>query len=133
MFNIAIIEGRLTSDIELQTSKNDKTYCKFSVAVDEGFGEEKRTNFISCVAWNKTAEFVSKYFSKGKLIGVEGTILTGSYEKDGKKIYTTDIVVKNVHFVGNKNDNQAQEPTVKAESTNGFMTLPDDGDDLPFN
>lgn len=134
MFNVAIIEGRVTNDIELQTSKNGKTYCKFNVAVDDGYGENKKTNFISCVAWEKTAEFISKYFSKGKMIGVEGIILTGSYEKDGHKVYTTDIIVKNTHFVGSKNDNVAAEPTVPKESANGFMEVPaGDIDDLPFN
>jgi len=108
MLNVVVLMGRLTADPELRTSSSGISYCRFTVAVDRSFakpGEEKKTDFINCVAWRQTAEFVSRYFTKGQMIAVEGSIQTGSYtNKDGAKVYTTDIQVDNVSFTGSKRE-----------------------------
>ena len=106
MMNRAVIIGRLTSDPELK--QNDKyTQCKFTVAVNR---LKEGTDYISCIAWNKTAELITKYLHKGNQIALEGRIQTGSYEvHDGTKRYTTDVIVENITFVGNN------EPVAKGK------------------
>lgn len=124
--NKVILIGRVSSDIESRQTQSGTATATFSVAVDRnnGAGKEKTADFIRCVAWGKTAEHLAKYFSKGKPIAIEGNIKTGSYEKDGKKVYTTDVWVDKVEFVGNKGDggNQAQPqqavPTASADVPN---------------
>lgn len=106
---------------------------QFSIAVNRAYikqGEERQADFITIIAWNKTAEFCSKYFKKGQQVGVTGRIETGSYDdKDGKRVYTTKIVAEHVYFAdSNKNENSNNNPF--AESTNTFNTVSDD--DLPF-
>lgn len=100
MNNVSII-GRLTRDPEAKNS-GETAVARFTVAVDRRFTKEGQpdADFISCVAFGKTGEFVEKYFSKGKKIALVGRIQTGSYtNKDGQKVYTTDVVVENVEFV----------------------------------
>ena len=88
MINKAIIMGRLTRDPELRHTGSGTPVCSFTVAVDNGYGENRQADFINCVAWNKTAEFVSKYFTKGRMIIVIGRIATRTWEgQDGKKNY----------------------------------------------
>ena len=97
--------GRLSADPDLRKTPSDTSVLKFTIAVTrEQFkkDEEKKTDFITCVAWGKNAEFIAKYFSKGSAIYVDGSIQTGSYEKDGVKHYTTDIVVRKAQFGENK-------------------------------
>lgn len=92
--NIAIITGRTTKDFEAYTSKNGMSIAKNNIAVDSGFGENKRTDFIPITAFGKTADFCTQYVSKGDLIEVRGHIVTGSYKKqDGTVVYTTDVNV----------------------------------------
>lgn len=115
MMNIVALMGRLTADPELKTTNSGLSYCRFTVAVDRNFsksGTDKQTDFINCVAWRQTAEFVSRYFSKGSLIALNGSIQTGSYtDNSGNKRYTTDIVVDNVHFTGERRDGSAPRPS----------------------
>ncbi len=86
MINKVILMGRLTKDPELRRTGNQTPVCTFSIAVDNGYGENKHTDFINCVTWNRTAEFVSKYFTKGKMIIVIGRISARSWEgQDGKR------------------------------------------------
>lgn len=109
-FNKSIIIGRLTKAVELKTTGNGVSVASFTVAVDRGYGENKKTDFIPCVAWRQTAEFISKFFTKGSQIGVEGSIQVRDYtDKDGKKRYVTEIVASNVFFVGSKETNSATE------------------------
>lgn len=129
--NKVILIGRLTSDPETRTSQTGVTSVTFTVAVDRfaSKDKEKEADFIRCVAWNKTGEFVGKYFTKGKPIALEGNIKTGSYEKDGVKHFTTDVWVDKAEFAGsnpNGNNTQAapQQTTAPAEE----ITT----DDLPF-
>ena len=107
MLNKVILMGRLTRDPELRTTPQGVSVCTFSIAVDRGYvrqGEERQADFINVVAWRSTAEFVSKYFIKGQMIAVVGRIQTRNYDdKDGKKVYVTEVVADNVEFIGSRN------------------------------
>ena len=97
--------GRLTRDPELRYSSNNNANCRFTLAVNRTFQSqngEQGTDFISIVVFNKQAENVKKYVAKGSLVAVTGRIQTGSYEKDGRTIYTTDVVADNVQFLETK-------------------------------
>ena len=146
MLNCAVIMGRLTADPELRQTPNGVSVTTFTVAVDRGFvrqGEEKKTDFISVVAWRQNAEFVSKYFSKGSMIAVQGSIQTRSYDdKNGSKRYVVEIVADNVSFCGSKSETgtngvarTTDAPTTAPSFSNGgindFAAMADD-DDLPF-
>lgn len=123
--------GRLTKDPDMR--KGETTVARFTVACDRRYKKEGQdsADFISCVAFNKTAEFVEKYFTKGMKIEIEGRIQTGSYEKDGVKHYTTDIVCENVGFAESKKAEQKEEP--KEDPYDGFMNVPESSKtDLPF-
>ncbi len=142
MLNCAVIMGRLTADPELRQTPSGVSVTRFTVAVDRGYvraGEERKADFINVVAWRQTAEFVTRYFSKGSMIAVQGSIQTGSYEKDGIKRSTFEIIADNVSFCGSKNESSNGAPrtmeTTATSFSNGsvddFATVVDD-DDLPF-
>ena len=102
MINKTILVGRTTKDLELKHSSNDKPFMKFTLAVNRTFGE-KETDFIQCIVFGKQAENMAKFVSKGNLIGIEGRIQTGSYDdKEGKRVYTTDVVCDNVQYLETK-------------------------------
>ena len=132
MINNVVITGRLTKDTELKTTQNGKSVTTFTVANDTGYGEYKRTNFINVVAWGKTAEFVANYFKKGSSIGLCGEIQIRDYEKDGRKVYITEIVAKEVHFIeSKKNDDTTPAEDIEPDI---FDNLPQINDDnLPWN
>lgn len=104
--NTIIIMGRLTADPELRQTQSGLSVTSFTVAVDRSFvkqGEERQTDFINVVAWNKTAEFVSKWFTKGQMIAVQGSLQIRSYEdKEGKKRTAAEVIANNVSFCGGK-------------------------------
>lgn len=137
MLNQTILMGRLTRDPEtrfIQGSNNSVT--RFNLAVERDYKaaneERPKTDFINCTAWNKTGEFIAKYFRKGSMIAVTGSIETGSYDdRDGKKVYTTEVKVNKASFTGEK----ASGSSIPApEPTDGFMNIPDGIDEeLPFN
>lgn len=107
MFNKVILMGRLTRDPELRTSQSGVTLCRFSIAVDRRFkqGEEKKADFFNVVCFRQTAEFVSKYFSKGRCILVEGSVQNDNYtDNNGVQHYGVNIVADNVSFTGEKRD-----------------------------
>lgn len=116
--NNVVIMGRLTKDIELRKAGDHKV-ANFTVAVDRNFVDEdgeRQADFIRCVAWNGTAEFIEKYFRKGSLIALTGWIQTGSYEdEDGKTVFTTDIVVNTVSFTGERADRDDDEEDEEEE------------------
>lgn len=120
--NKVIIIGRLTADPELRTSQNGTASCRFNVAVNRKFKNqngEYDADFISCVAFKQTAEFVSRYFSKGKMIALEGTLRTGSYQDRNHSDvthYTTDVFVENVEFCGDKGSGQTSQPAPSAQN-----------------
>ena len=119
--------ARLTRDPELRYTQNDnKEVCKFGIAIKKKFGDG--ADFLNCVAFGKTADIISKHFHKGKEIGITGRIQTGSYDNaEGKKVYTTDIVVESFDFIGGKT-----EPTGSTVNDTGFMPADDGSEDLPF-
>lgn len=137
--NSVNLVGRLTRDPELRMSQDGQTsITRFSIAVDRRFKKdgEQTADFINCVAFGKSAEFVNTYFSKGQRIGLTGRIQTGSYtNKDGQKVYTTDIVAENVEFVESKGNQEERSSRPEPIDGSGFMNIPDDvGDEgLPFN
>ena len=135
--NKVFLVGRMARDPEIRYTNEGTSITKFSIAVDRAVkkdSEQQTADFPSCVAFGKTAEFIEKYFRKGNRIGIVGRIQTGNYtDKDGKKIYTTDVVAENVEFVESRAAASA-EPA-KKEASNDFVRVPDDvGDEgLPFN
>ena len=115
--------GRLTKDVELGQA-GENVYARFTIAINRKYKNadgEYDADFINCVAWNKTAELIKKHFSKGSEIGVSGRIQTGSYEKEGTKVYTTDIVVENFTFIGSK-----KEGTTAPETTGDLQAKADE-------
>lgn len=119
--NKVIIKGTITRDIDLRYTKNEVAVAKFTVATKRNTANKDNkyeSDFISCVAYQHNAEMINKYFGKGSGILVEGHIQTGSYEKDGKKVYTTDVVVERVEFVDklqNKTDSEIIASVVNEE------------------
>lgn len=129
--------GRLTRDPEVRYTDGGSSIARFSLAVDKRFKQEKGADadFINIVSFGKTAEFIEKYFHKGMKIALNGRIQTGSYtDKDGKKVYTTDIVAENVEFCESKGTSANNDAPAPA-SDGYFMNVPDGIDDgeLPFN
>ena len=129
--------GRLTRDVEIRTTESGTVTARFSIAVSRRFKNAEgvyEADFINCVTFGKTAEFIGKYFSKGTMIGVTGRIQTGNYtNKDGQKVYTTDVVIEECEFVTGKSDNNN---TTKSEDpiTPDFVDVPADTDEeLPWN
>ncbi len=149
MINKAILMGRLTRDPELRHTGSGTPVCSFSVAIDNGYGDNRSTDFINCVAWNKTAEFVDKYFTKGRMIIVIGRIQTRTWEgQDGKKNYATEVVASEVSFGETKksadeNGYRTQNASYDAPKAADVPDMPagggsddfvelDTNDDLPF-
>lgn len=141
--NKVILMGRLTRDPEVRYSQgeNATAVARYTLAVDRRFnrnGEENTADFINCVAFGKSGEFAEKYLTKGIKIVVTGRIQTGSYtNRDGIKVYTTDIVVEDQEFAESKKNSTASDSghsNVPAASDDGFMNIPDGIDEeLPFN
>lgn len=127
--------GRLTRDPEVRYTDGGASIARFSLAVDRRFKQENGADadFINIVSFGKTAEFIEKYFHKGMKIALNGRIQTGSYtDKDGKKIYTTDIVAENVEFCESKGTSANNDAPAPA-SDGDFMSVPDGiEDELPF-
>ena len=133
MINKVILMGRLTKDPELRYTNNKTPVCSFTIAVNNGYGDNKRTDFVNCLAWNKTAEFVTKYFTKGKMIIVIGRITTRSWEtQDGKRAYATEVVAKEVSFGETKSSQQTATQQPMQDDDDDFTPLDEEDDDLPF-
>ena len=140
MFNLVVLTGRLTADPELKTTANGLSVTTFSIAVDRRYrsGEERQTDFINIVAWRQTAEFITKYFKKGNLIGIEGAIQTRRYQdKNGNNRTAFEVIANNVQFVESKRDNtmggDAAPAAFSNADVNDFADLGDvTDDDLPF-
>lgn len=144
--NKVILMGRLTRDPEVRYSQGENTLAiaRYTLAVDRRFARngEQGADFISCVAFGKSAEFAEKWLKQGIKICISGRIQTGSYtNKDGAKVYTTEVVVEEQEFaesknsspVGNSDFTGGSRPTPSAASGDGFMSIPDGiEDELPF-
>lgn len=139
--NKVILTGRFTRDPEVRYTNDGTSIARFSIAVNRRFvkeGSNQKADFLNCVAFGKSAEFIEKYFTKGMKADLSGRIQTGSYtNKDSVKIYTTDIVVEEIEFGESKGSSQAQTalPTPNLEADpDGFMSIPDGIDEeIPFN
>ena len=124
MLNKVIIMGRLTADPELRQTQSGVATCRFTVAVDRSFvkqGEERQADFITVVAWRQTAEFVCRYFGKGRMIAVEGNLKTSTYQNKtypDVTHYVTEVYADQVHFTGEKAAENA--PNSNAMAQNGF-------------
>lgn len=115
MANIVVLSGRLTRDPELRYLENNNAVARFTLAVDKGLSKEKKeememqgkptADFIQCQAWGKMAESLVKYSGKGLRVLINGRIQTGSYEKDGQRIYTTEVIANNIEYIDWKNSN----------------------------
>ncbi|MEF9866007.1 MAG: single-stranded DNA-binding protein [Oscillospiraceae bacterium] len=156
MLNVVALMGRLTADPELKTTQSGLSVCSFSIACDRSYaksGEERKADFINIVTWRQTAEFVCKYFHKGSLIALDGSIQTRNYEdKNGNKRTAFEIVASNVHFADSKgsgggNGGNAASPSAPqqdysrapsaapasyASGTVDDFAILDDNEDLPF-
>ncbi|WP_411677043.1 single-stranded DNA-binding protein [Caproicibacter sp.] len=154
MLNVAVLMGRLVADPELRHTPNGISVTSFTIAVDRSYvkaGTDRQTDFIDVVAWRNTAEFVCKYFRKGQLAAVQGSIQTRSYtDKDGNKRKAVEIIADNVHFAEPKREGTASSGNYSARTgsptndrseqpapayangdTADFEEIPSD-DDLPF-
>ena len=147
MINNVVLMGRLTAVPELKTTQSGISTVRFSVAVERRYnkqGEERQTDFVDCVAWRQTAEFVSKYFNKGSMIAVVGSIQTRNYEdKNGNKRKAVEVQVDNVSFCGSKGETgtgggnpnldvlkDKVEQFNAPQNNSSYTDIPDD--DLPF-
>lgn len=133
MINKVILMGRLTRDPEMRHTNSGTPVTTFSIAIDNGYGDNKRTDFVNCIAWNKTAEFVSKHFAKGKMIIVIGRITTRSWEtQDGKRAYATEVVANEVSFGESKSSQQTATQPSMQDDDDDFTPLDEEDDDLLF-
>lgn len=141
MFNLVVLTGRLTADPELRYTPNNIPVTSFSIAVSRRYkaGEQAEADFINIVAWRQTAEFVTKYFQKGSMIGIEGSIQTRRYvdKETGKNRTAFEVVANNVQFVESKRDGAAPagdaQPGFTNAGANEFTALSGESDDdLPF-
>lgn len=131
--------GRITKDVELNLTLSKQLFARFTLAVNRRNPDE--ADFISCVAWNKTAQLMQQYIHKGDRLGITGHIRTGSYDRDGHKVYTTDVIVDELTFIekkggqqDNSDDHHGQQDNPPANTDpDGFMSIPEALDEeLPF-
>lgn len=144
MINTVAIMGRLTYEPELKTTQSGVSVIHFQIACDRNYqraGQERQADFIDCVAWRQTAEFISRYFHKGAMIAVEGSIQTNSYtDRDGNKRKQVEVSANNVSFCGSRAETgniSPQEygqsaPSYASADNSDFEEIVDDDDDLPF-
>lgn len=133
MLNNVCLQGRLAKDPEIRTTATGKSYARITIANNSSYKDDNgnyKTNFINCVAWGKTAEFIDRYFKKGQEILISGEIATGSYDRqDGTKQYTTEVFVQQVNFCGSKAEKSESQPTAQTQGNSFDITE----EDLPFS
>mgnify|MGYP004620305883 CR=1 FL=1 len=136
--NIVAIMGRMTTDPELKTTQSGISVMSFYVAVNRNYTKdgERQTDFINCVAWRNTAEFISKYFSKGQMIAIKGNLQQRNYtDKDGNKRTAYDVVVEQASFCGSKNESssaQTEHTSFSNVDINDFDEISMNDEDMPF-
>jgi len=139
--NYTTLMGRLTATPELKHTQNGNIpYCKFSIAVDKPYksGEDRKADFILVTAWRSTAEFLCKYFTKGQMIGVHGSLATSSYEKDGQKHFKMEVQADKLHFAGGSKSNSGTQTAEGATFDDSSGLTAEDFDeilgdgDMPF-
>ncbi len=141
--NKAILVGRLTKDPELSTTPSGVSNCRFTIAVNRRYKNAEGgydADFINCIAWRQQAEFLARFFAKGRMVGLVGSIQTRNYEKDGQRVYVTEVVADEISFVDSKSQGEGAAPSMQTNNStpsdsfgaaDGFMPMPAD-DDLPF-
>jgi single-strand DNA-binding protein len=141
--NKVILMGRLTKDVEIRQTPNNLSVARFTIAVNRRFVKDdgQQADFINCIAWRKTGEFIARYFQKGSMIAVVGSIQTRSWDgNDGKKQYATEVIVNEAYFTGSKSENSTGSNTDLSDSGlddlnsqygEDFATIGDE-EDLPF-
>lgn len=131
--NKVILIGRLTRDPEIRTAQDGLTIARYSLAIDRQT-KEKQADFFRCVTFGKNAEFVERYLKKGTKVAVTGRLQSGSYtDRDGRKVYTVEVVTENHEFVESKVAAERNEQQIET-SADGFMNIPDGIDEeLPFS
>lgn len=128
MINNVVLVGRLTKDVELRKTQSGLSVASFTVACDRRLSQEKKNNgaqsadFINCVAWRGSADFLSSYAHKGDTVGVEGRIQTRTYDRDGQKVYVTEIVANSVSILHSTKPRQAQAQTQPQQQTQNATT-----------
>ena len=153
MINNVVLVGRLTKDVEIRKTQSGLSVASFTVACDRRLSQEQRNNneqsadFISCVAWRGSADFLGKYARKGDTVGVEGKIQTRNYDRDGQRVYVTEVLANSVNLLHSKQTAQPQEQASyepqstqatqepKPQQMSDFDYLPNvevSSDDLPF-
>lgn len=150
MINSVVLVGRLTKDIELRKTQSGLSVASFTVACDRRLSQEQKNNneqsadFISCVAWRGSADFLGKYARKGDTVGVEGKIQTRNYDRDGQRVYVVEVLANSVNLLHSKQTAQSQEQATyeqqatqapKPQQMSDFDYLPNvdvSSDDLPF-
>lgn len=128
--NKVFIIGRLTRDPETRYTQTGKAVTNITVAVDDGFGENKKTNFVPVVAWDKLAEVIANNLQKGRRVMVEGKLQIQDYEKDGLKRRSTDVVAQNIEFLDSKKEEQQGNNKPYDVSSFGADVIPDE--EFPF-
>lgn len=136
--NKTILVGRLTADPELKATTSGVSVCSFTVAVNRRFaraGEERKADFINCVAWRQTAEFICNYFAKGRMIGLVGSIQTRDWtDADGRKRYATEVIVDEAYFTESKTEEHRAQQSQRApyqSAPQSFDAHPDGADFMP--
>ena len=124
--NKIILTGNLTKDPEIRYTNNGACYVKMGIAVNRPFSKEKEVDFFNLTAWQKTAEFCGRYLQKGSRVLVEGRLQISTYEKNGEKRFSTDVIIENIEFAGGKSDKKADEPKDEWDGE------PVNDDDMPF-
>ena len=143
MINMVALMGRLTYEPELKTTPSGVSVIRFQIACDRSYqkaGEERKADFIDCVAWRQTAEFISRFFHKGSMIAVEGTLQTSNYtDKSGNNRKQVEVLANNVSFCGSKSESgnaaggfSQPAPSYSSDDNSDFEEIVDDDDDLPF-
>lgn len=129
--NVTVLTGRLTKDPVITRSDSGKTLARFTLAVDREYKKDQ-ADFITCKAFDKTAELIGQYFGKGHAISIQGRIQTGSYDKDGVRVYTTDVIVNRIEFPMGKNQSRGDAYEPGTDPGPDEPEQVDDDDDLPF-
>ena len=133
MLNTITIMGRLTKDVELRRTATGTAVASFTLAVDRDFSKENEVDFIECVAWKNTAEFVSTYFSKGRMAIVSGSLQIRNWtDKDGNKRKTAEVIANNVYFGDSKRNDEPTEAVSADFGESAFTPLTGDDNGLPF-
>ncbi len=134
MLNRVILMGRITQDLELKQTPSGAGVLSFNLAVERSYskqGEDRETDFITCVAWNKTAEFINNYFGKGRMIALEGQLRTRTYDdKNGSRHYITEVYVDSVSFTGEPKQQEQQKPSYEPAKGNSQIGDLDDFEEI---